>query len=287
MGLFSQRRGLKPIKEVVQIESMDADLRNGLWDALTVHYWPGGRQEAYRLPDDPSLYELCRRVWHLYFKVPVDTIPRMWSDTHRIIRNHFFDCTWYEVYDFAEFVANNPFRPYSAINASFMDFCNDVLEREMSGYRFVGGRITAITSEEEITEVEGAQQTTGALAPVSRHMQRALELMADRQGPDYRNSIKEAVSAVEAMCNLVAQRSGATLTQALRELDRNSTVVMHPALRGAFERLYGYTSDAEGIRHALLEEPNLSFEDAKFMLVSCSAFVNYLKAKSAKAGIDF
>lgn len=61
---------------------------------------------------------------------------------------------------------------------------------------------------------------------------------------------------------------------------------MHPALKGSFEKLYGYTSDAEGIRHALLDEPNLDFEDAKFMLVSCSAFVNYLKAKAAKAGIN-
>jgi hypothetical protein len=50
--------------------------------------------------------------------------------------------------------------------------------------------------------------------------------------------------------------------------------------------MYGYTSDAQGIRHALMDEPNLSFEDAKFMLVSCSAFVNYLIAKAAKAGIS-
>lgn len=52
---------------------------------------------------------------------------------------------------------------------------------------------------------------------------------------------------------------------------------MHPALNGAFQKLYGYTSDAGGIiRHALLEEDSLDFKDAKFMLVSCSAFVTYL-----------
>lgn len=286
MGLFSQRRGLKPIKEVIQLDSMDADLRNGLWDALTLHYWPSGSSQVYRLPDDQNLLSQCQRLWHRYFKIPMDTIPRMWSDAYSGIRGYFFDCEWYEVYDFVEFIANNPFGYYNATNARFMNSCNKILERELSGYRFVGGRITAITSEEEIAEVEEAQQPTGVLAPVSRHMQRALELMADRQAPDYRNSIKEAVSAVEAMCNLVARKSSATLTQALKELDRNNTVVMHPALRGAFEKLYGYTSDAEGIRHALLDEPNLDFEDAKFMLVSCSAFVNYLKAKAAKAGIE-
>ena len=48
--------------------------------------------------------------------------------------------------------------------------------------------------------------------------------------------------------------------------------------------MYGYSCDAEGISHALMDEPNLAFEDAKFMLVACAAFVNYLKAKAAKAG---
>jgi len=56
-------------------------------------------------------------------------------------------------------------------------------------------------------------------------------------------------------------------------------------LKKGFSNLYGYTSSAEGIRHALLEEAKLNFEDAKFMLVSCSAFVNYLIAKTSKAGI--
>ena len=35
-----------------------------------------------------------------------------------------------------------------------------------------------------------------------------------------------------------------------------------------------------GIRHALLQEPTLDSDDARFMLVSCSAFVNYLKTKA-------
>jgi hypothetical protein len=65
-------------------------------------------------------------------------------------------------------------------------------------------------------------------------------------------------------------------------------VGLHGALKKGFSSLYGYTSSADGIRHALglLEEPNLSFEDAKFMLVSCSAFINYLVSKASKAGIS-
>jgi len=92
------------------------------------------------------------------------------------------------------------------------------------------------------------------------------------------------LSAVEAICILLTGQKKATLGQALKLLKQNK-IEIHPALEKSFSNLYGYTSDADGIRHALLEDPNLDFEDAKFMLVSCSAFVNYLIEKAAKAGI--
>lgn len=43
--------------------------------------------------------------------------------------------------------------------------------------------------------------------------------------------------------------------------------------------MYGYASDANGIRHALSEESTISVADAKFMLVICSAFINYVLGK--------
>ena len=57
-------------------------------------------------------------------------------------------------------------------------------------------------------------------------------------------------------------------------------------LQQGFQKIYSWSSDKEGIRHALMNDPNLSFDDAKFMLVSCSAFVNYLVSKATKSGIE-
>jgi hypothetical protein len=108
-------------------------------------------------------------------------------------------------------------------------------------------------------------------------------LFSDRKNHDYRNSIKEAISAVESFCKIVTNNDKAELGDALKEIE--SQVKLHAALKAAFTKLYGYTSNADGIRHALMDEPNVGFEDAKFMLVSCSAFINYLIAKSYKAGI--
>ena len=61
---------------------------------------------------------------------------------------------------------------------------------------------------------------------------------------------------------------------------------MHTDLKKGFKDLYGWTSDSDGIRHALMEMPTVDAEDARYMLVSCSAFVNYLIVKADKAGIQ-
>jgi len=163
-----------------------------------------------------------------------------------------------------------------------MNFCNTILEQELSAYRFVGGKIVRITSKEEILEIEKALDIPEPLKRVRIHLERALGLLADKKSPDYRNSIKESISAVEAICKLISGDEKATLDQALNKLETDFNLCLHPALKKAFRSLYGYTSDEKGIRHSLLDEPNINFEDAKFMLVVCSTFINYFKEKASK-----
>ena len=277
MTLFSHRKGLKKVRTEIQVDSMDKALRNRLWNVLDYYYWSKGGSEYDSMTGDMTSF--FNKLWHSYFKMPVDTLDWRYSDNYKTIRNYFFELKWNEVYDFIEFTANS--YPDEEKNKYFMKTCNDVLEAELSAYRFVGNQITQITSEEEISEIEEALETP--LKPVKAHLEKSLELLSDRKSPDYRNSIKESISAVEAICRLITKNEKATLGQALKEVE--TKVGLHGALKNAFSSLYGYTSSAEGIRHALLDEPKLSFEDAKFMLVSCSSFINYLISKAEKAKI--
>lgn len=52
---------------------------------------------------------------------------------------------------------------------------------------------------------------------VKTHLRRALELLSDRENPDYRNSIKEPISAVESLSKVIAEKSNASLSKALEE----------------------------------------------------------------------
>jgi hypothetical protein len=281
MKLFSQRQGLKPIRLDVQIKDIDAGLRIKIWNALHIYYWRELSGNDLEDSSNSATNTYLKGLWHSYFKEPLDTLPRDWREVYQKLRKYFFNCEWNEVYDFIEFTARA--HPSTSSNENFRRGCNRVLEQELSGYRFVGDVIAPITDSESMAAVEQAQRRTDGFRPVTAHLQQALRLFSDRKQPDYRNSIKESVSAIEAMCRTIAKNPKATLGEALRALVPK--VPLHPALSGAFERLYGYTSDAQGIRHALLDEANLEQEDALFMLVSCSSFINYLTAKCARAGI--
>ena len=191
------------------------------------------------------------------------------------LRTYFFECEWDEVYGFIEFVANN----YTGDQLQdFIDACNKVMEKNVSAYRFIDGLICRITGQQEIDEIE--QALDSACDPVRTHLRRSLELLSNRETPDYRNSIKESISAVESLVVTVVKVKKGTLSQLIKKLEEE--IGLHSILKDAFSKLYAYTSDEGGIRHALLEAETIRFEDAKFFIVVCSAFINYVEAKVPK-----
>ena len=264
--------GIKPVKSVIQVNSMDEDLRKSLWNDFMLHVWSRWTT--------PNVRQLGIDIWIYCFKNLIDEVPRggIGGIDVQIIKEEYFKLEWNEVYDLLEFVINHI---YEYVVPEFVEACNNSLKRNLSAYRFIGKRLIPVTSEKEVEAVEEALVVSTAY---TQHLKRAVDLLADRNSPDYPNSIKESISAVEAICQLITGSQKATLGDALRQLDSNLGG-MHPALRNAFNQLYGYTSDAQGIRHALLGASNLDADDAKFMLIACSAFINYLVAKADKAGI--
>lgn len=281
MKLFSQRIGKTPIKSVIQTDTIDEDLKNALWNGLTIFYWDDKVKIDWIEHNQNDVIVLLTRIWIHFFKNRLDEMPKSFDRLQSVIKKFFYGCEWYQIYDFIEFIPLN-YTPdyYSQTNESFIEYCNNVFERELSAYRFVNGTLTQISSKEEVESIEEALSITDTLKPVKTHLNRSLELFSDRKTPDYRNTIKESISAVESYCSILTGKPKATLGQALKQIEKDNNI--HPALKSSFSSLYGYTSDADGIRHALLDDDNLNQEDAKFMLVACSAFINYLRQKEAK-----
>ncbi|MHA2089559.1 MAG: hypothetical protein ACW98K_01770 [Candidatus Kariarchaeaceae archaeon] len=52
-----------------------------------------------------------------------------------------------------------------------------------------------------------------------------------------------------------------------------------------FETLFQFTYKGEEIRHDLLDQEKINFDEAKYMLVCCSALTNYLIVKAQQPKI--
>ena len=277
---FSERIGIIKAKEIIQLDSMDDDLKNSLWNAFQIFYLDNiDEQWLFH----SYYHDFLKDLWFNFFKLPLDTLNKRTDTTKMQIREWFFRWEWFEIYDFIEFVA----KIKSPTNQKeYLKFCNGVLEKELSGYRFINGILAPITSDSEISEIDTAISNAGNLVikGVKTHLEAALRKMADKNTPDYRNSIKESISAVESLAKIISNNEKDSLGGAMNKI--KGKINLHPSLERGFKQIYGYTSDADGIRHALTEESTCDFEDAKYILVSSSAFINYLIVKANKAGIN-
>ena len=173
MKRFSQRKGLNPVGEVIQIDSMNSELRSSLWNALDVKVWSS---VSLSFTIGGGIEPFSKALWFHFFKKPIDSRP---GYTHLIlieIRGYFFGCKWFEVYDFLEFVVGY----YKEYGTNLGMFLNGILEQELSGYRFVSGHLTDITNAQELEMLETALADS-RFAGVDAHLQQALNLVRQPQ----------------------------------------------------------------------------------------------------------
>jgi hypothetical protein len=271
---FSERMGYRE-QRPIQTESMDETLRNGLFNVARSFLLIGLARSSTK--ERGPWKARFNNAWSLFFKLPLHTSPALYAGDkipNEFIYKFFSQEAWNRVYDFVEFLVEQS-------DGRLASEFNEVLEREVAGYRILQGIVVPISDSAQIDAIRsGLEASSGdPLRGAHEHLASSLRLMSDREQPDYRNSIKEAISSVESAASVLTSAKKPELKDALRLLEEKGR--LHPALRGAFEKLYGWTSDEDGVRHALMEESTLDFADAQFMLVVCSAFVHFLVAKAA------
>lgn len=161
----------------------------------------------------------------------------------------------------------------------FVDFLNSKLKENNSAYMLNKNQFIPITNEEELNELKLTNESSirYQLLGVQEHLNSAVSLISQKPNPDFRNSIKESISMVEAISRII-EPSENTLGKALNKLSKSQRI--NETLKLGFEKLYAYTNDKNGIRHALMDDKSIEIEDARFFLISCSAFTNYLIEKA-------
>jgi hypothetical protein len=156
---------------------------------------------------------------------------------------------------------------------STFEYFNQIFENEYIGYRFVNNEIISVSTKDEAKSIENASNTE--YQKINEHIRKASNMLSQNGAKDCKNSVKESITALETLLNIALGKTGITLGKAAEEYFQNQTA--HDELKEAIKHLYKYTSDFEGIRHGNNKaNGDVMFNEAMFVLVSCSALINYI-----------
>ncbi len=181
----------------MQYESLDDRTRTALVNIINAMFHVIFKRDFQGTERNQFWRNILRDV----YSQQIDCNPDISYKTNRmfeIINNTIYEEDYASVLSIIEYIARL-FHKKAHYPGQFevYDIFNDVLETEFVGYRFVNGYIVQITSDIEISQIEEAAKSKEN--KVDEHINKALNLLADHEPPDYENSIKESISAVEAM----------------------------------------------------------------------------------------
>lgn len=248
---------------ILQTNWMEEKLKNRIRNVVILNIKPIFTELFKDDIRNKLIFLICDKFW---YRIDETQYNLNWFKL--FLEKNIF-CNWFYTYDFIEIL-------YIFFNKdkTFKNNINNILKEENSAFQLIDSwDIVPITDDIEIQSIEETLQAP--LQNVMKHIKTAIQHFKE-EPKDYRNSIKESISAVEAMCCEITWDKKATLWESLKKL-KDSWIDIHPALEKWFELIYWYTNNGSWIRHKLnIDSQDITFNDAKFMLVSCCAFVNYL-----------
>ena len=279
MAKFSERHGFaEPMKP--QLDSMDRRLKTKLWNELEAYL--NGLRGHYDFSElEGYLREL---IWTDFLAWHANEFPSNREKSMEFFQNVFFDdrTPWYWPYDLIEFVAR-----YKFSEARFKKFeanLNECLKDEHSGYRFAIGDFTPLTNEFELASVaDSASHSESVMTPICALMKKAVHLFSKKPKADYGNAIKESLAALESLCKHVCgDPNQKTLTPALQKATKE--LGLPDTMREGFAFLYKYANDNDNIRHGNIVVTQATEEEARYMLVTISAAINFIAEKARQLG---
>lgn len=274
MKLFSERYGYTKASDVIITERITPEIQNAICSCYDLLHED--------LPDnifgesDYSKIEI--NIWSDFFNKRIKDYKH--TDVIGTIVNSA-SVPWFRKLDLIEFTIKHSLNlpKYKKERTNFINNINLYFKRLNFGYKIISYKIVEITSKEEVESIEKAIEDS--TSNIKMHLNKALELYSKKPIGDYSNSIKESISALEAYCREKTNKN--TLGDALNALE-SSGLKFPKLLKDSFVKMYAYTNNPEtGIRHALMDSDSTytpSSEEALYMLVSCSTFINYLRKKS-------
>ena len=277
---FSQAQGYEEIPGPLNLAELPTEARTRIWNLFHGYlsefftYGPeyDGERRFVGRPWDDILYSMHRELEH---GAVDDWDPS--SDVIRCVLRHSIETLPFnKVFDLIQFVLRHRACPRRFVADMTLEFAQCRL-----AYTIDEGPpptiVPAATPEEGRAVVEALRTLReSGMVGAAAHLRKASECI---KAGDWAGSVRESIHAVESVARLLDPAASATLGPALKALKKDG--LLHPALEGSFKKLYGYTSNEQGIRHALLDraDSNVGMDEALFMLSACASFASFLRRK--------
>ena len=298
---FSVRMGFAP--DSVQTDRLDSETFARLQDVIT---------ERLDLQDHMVAHEVATNFFALrqpfsngYIlirgDITIECIPAFISQVPTMVLSYFVERKmWAMLFDLVEFIlAQCEDRCWprdlgqrmtaakaAGLRKKFTSEVNEVLTRMNVGYRLSAGKFVPVHSREEVEAIETA--LSGPYAGARTHMQSAVALFSDRKNPDFANTVKEAITAVES---IVGELTGKEIKAGLHQLAKDGVLpdgFLVPGKDGkprkenpfvtALEKFWTYANHTS--RHARKKGVSPPDRDtARFLLVTCASLVNYITTR--------
>ena len=271
---FAQRAGVEPLPVQLRHDQLSQGLRAALWGEIFARIGACARH-GY-INSEPWRSILFRK--HVKFDEGMaDDFTASWEGQQILLNNLFRAGQYHHVYGCIEFFLKDKDCP-----SDLSEEIGRIFEEHQAPYQIIEKKyLMPIASEEQgklLARCLEALKTTSMTA-ASAHLRHGIEFLNKRQ---WAKSIAESIHAVESVARKI-EPSAHTLDPALKKLAPK--IGMHAAMQKAFSMLYGFTSDEQGIRHALIDKDAAAVDrdDAIFMLTACAAFASYLANKASTA----
>ena len=298
---FSQRYGYEPLPQPMQLEEISDDLRREIWNVIRESFLEKIPTVNHTFPR--QVHQFIRGILGKLLRMPEDEIRNHYSSVSKEFKKVVLEGRFNSVLDLVEMTINtghtqNPSTSYEAVYNRAADnyildriYDRDELARHIkslfdqhaSAYRLDASQrpyqFFPRSSEEQGEATSQSIETVhdSGMEGAAAHLRQAAEHLNARR---YADSVRESISAVESVARMIDPKASKTLGPALDSLEK-AGLLKHRALKEGFKNLYGYTSDEQGIRHALVDKnsPDVGLDEAMFMFGACASFAAYLTNK--------